>query len=241
MKDKTRILDVNIDKVTMEQAVEKGLLFAAQGGFHSVFTPNPEIIWAAQKDAELMDILAHADMLLADGIGVVIASKLIKDPLPARVAGYDFACKLFEQEGLRFFFFGAKPGVAIEAAEKLRKKYKDIQIVGTHHGYFKNEETDAIIEEINDSGANVLLVCLGVPKQEQWIYHNRDKLKPALCLGVGGTLDVLAGHVKRAPVFYQKVGLEWLYRVICQPSRIGRIAVLPLFLLKVAFQGKLKI
>lgn len=237
MIDKVRILGVNIDKVTMDQAIEKALSFINQEGFHCVFTPNPEIIWAAQKDKGLKNILDNADMLLADGIGVVIASKIIKDPLPERVAGFDFTCKLFEQKGLKFYFFGSKPGVADEAAEKVKKKYKNIQIVGTHHGYFKDNDSDEIIKDINQSGANVLLVCLGVPKQEQWIYKNKGKLKPSLCLGVGGTIDGLAEHVKRAPVIFQKLGMEWLYRTICQPSRIARISVIPLFLLKVFFKG----
>lgn len=240
MKEKISILNVNIDKITMKDAVKKGLSFVKEGGFHCIFTPNPEIIWRAQSDAELRDILNHANMLLADGIGVVIGSKLIKDPLPERVAGFDFVCKLFEQKGLKFFFFGAKPGIAEEAAQKATKQYIGMQVVGTQHGYFNPEETDEIIEKINLSGADVLLVCLGVPKQEQWIYRNKEKLKPSLCLGVGGTLDGLAGHVKRAPVLFQKIGMEWFYRLLCQPSRIKRIGVLPLFLLKVAMQRKNK-
>lgn len=238
MKNKINILNVNIDHVTMDEAVKRALSYIKQGGFHCIFTPNPEIIWQANQDEALMQILGQADMLLADGIGVIIASKILKTPLPERVAGFDFANRLFEQEGLRFFFFGAKPGVAEEAAKRTAEKYKGIQIVGTHHGYFKEEETDAIIEKINQSGADVLLVCLGVPKQEKWIYQNRNKLQPSLCLGVGGTLDGLAGHVKRAPVAFQKMGLEWFYRLLCQPSRIKRMGVLPLFLLKIIFGKK---
>lgn len=238
MTEKVTLLDVNIDRLTMEQAVEKGMRLISEGGFHSVFTPNPEIIWRATNDTELKTILNEADMLLADGIGVVIGSRLIGDPLPERVAGFDFACNLMKQKGLKFFFFGAKPGIAEEAAARVKAENPEVQIAGTHNGYFTDDETDGIIEEINQSGADVLLVCLGVPKQEQWIYKNKDRLKPSLCLGVGGTLDVLAGSVKRAPAIFQKLGLEWLYRTVKQPSRLGRIAVLPLFLLKVIFQPR---
>ena len=121
MNGKTKILNINIDKITMDEAVKKALEFVKQGGFHCVFTPNPEIIWQAQKDSELMDILSHADMLLADGIGVVIASRIINNPLPERVAGFDFVCNLFKQSNLKFLFLGAKPQIAEKAAENLIK------------------------------------------------------------------------------------------------------------------------
>lgn len=236
MSKKVKILDVNVNSITMERAVEKGLEFIKEGGFHSVFTPNPEIIWHSQKDAELKEILNNADMLLPDGIGVVMASKIKKQPMPERVGGYDFTRQMLKQPGISFFLFGAKPGVAERAAENLKKETPDIKIVGTRNGYFDDEkETDEIVSEINESGADVLVVCLGVPKQERWIYRNKEKLKPSLCIGVGGTLDVIAGAVKRAPDIYIKLNLEWLYRMIKQPSRIKRNWVLPAFILKVLF------
>ncbi len=236
MSKKVKILDINVNSITMERAVEKGLEFIKEGGFHCVFTPNPEIIWLSQKDAELKEALNNASMLLPDGIGVVMASKIKKQPMPERVGGYDFTREMLKQPGISFFLFGAKPGVAEKAAENLRKENPDIKIAGTRNGYFDDEkETDEIINEINNSGADVLIVCLGVPKQERWIYRNREKLKPSLSIGVGGTLDVIAGEVKRAPDIFIKLNLEWLYRTVKQPSRIKRNWVLFAFILKVIF------
>ena len=239
MSKKVKILDVNVNSITMQGAVEKALAFIKEGGFHCVFTPNPEIIWLAQKDKELKEVLDNADMLLPDGIGVVMASKIKKQPMPERVGGYDFTREMLKQPGISFFLFGAKPGVAEKAAENLKKENPEIKIAGTRNGYFDDEkETDEIINEINQSGADVLIVCLGVPKQERWIYRNREKLNPSLCIGVGGTLDVIAGEVKRAPDIYIKLNLEWLYRMVKQPSRIKRNWVLPAFILKVLFYDR---
>lgn len=232
---KIPILDVNIDSVTMEEAVERAL--ALEGNGHMIFTPNPEIIMAAQEDAALMEALNTADMLLPDGIGVVIASKILDTPLPERVPGFDFACRLLES-GRSFYLFGAKPGVAEEAARRLREKDPEINIVGTHHGYF-DDDSD-IIKDINEKKPDVLLVCLGAPKQERWIASRRTELEAKLMLGVGGTLDVLAGVVKRAPVFWQKVHLEWLYRALKEPSRFPRLMVLPRFVWRVIFSKRRK-
>ncbi len=223
----THILGVKINSVTMDDAIGFSEDFF-NGGVHSVFTPNPEIIMLAQKDKRLKEILNSADLTLADGIGVVIASRLLRNPLPERVAGFDFVCRLFDS-GRSFYLFGAKPGIAEEAAKRLRER--GVKVVGTHHGYF--EDDGEIIADINEKKPDILLVCLGAPKQEKWIADNKDKLSVSLCLGVGGTLDVLSGNAKRAPLFFQKCGLEWLYRAVCQPSRLFRLAALPRFLIYV--------
>lgn len=221
---KTKILGVDIDNVTMDEAVGITDGFFG-GGVHTVFTPNPEIIMLAQKDSQFKDILNRADLLLADGIGVVIASKLVNRPLPERVAGYDYVCRLFNS-GRSFYLFGSKPGVAETAAERLGEM--GVNIVGTHHGYF--DDDNEIINDINQKKPDILLVCLGAPKQEKWIDDNKDKLNVSLCVGVGGTLDVISGNVRRAPVFFQRAGVEWLYRAFSQPSRFVRLAVIPKFL-----------
>lgn len=234
MSEKVNIMGVKVDNITMDKAVGQAAELIKEGGFHCVFTPNPEIIWNARKDSELNTILNNADLLLPDGIGVIMASKIKKHPIPERVCGYDFTRRLLNVKGLSFFLFGAKPGVAERAAQKLKEENPDVHIAGTRNGYFSEEkDTDDIIKEINDSGADVLIVCLGVPKQERWIYRNRKKLKPSLCVGVGGTLDVIAGDVKRAPDIFIKLNLEWLYRMIKQPSRLKRNWVLPAFILNV--------
>jgi N-acetylglucosaminyldiphosphoundecaprenol N-acetyl-beta-D-mannosaminyltransferase len=166
-------------------------------------------------------------MLLPDGIGVVIASKMKGKPLKGRVPGFDFFVELLNS-GKKVFLFGSKPGVA--------DKVDFPNIVGRRNGYFSGDDVEEIIREINGSGAEVLAVCLGAPKQEIWIDENIDKLDVKLAIGLGGAIDVLAGEVKRAPVAWQKMGLEWLYRVIKEPKRIRRLGAIPLFLWRVLWQ-----
>ena len=235
---KVSILDIPIDVVTMDEAVEKVDAFVRVGGFHSVFTPNPEIIMLAQDDPKMASILKEADLVVPDGIGVVIASKLLKtETLPERVPGYDLIQNTMAQaanKGYKYFFFGGKPGVAEEAKLKMEEKYPGIEIVGCQDGYFKEEDTPAIVEAINESRANILLVCLGAPKQEKWIHENKEVLPYIrVAVGAGGSLDGMAGIVQRAPEIFQKIGLEWFYRLVRQPSRWKRMLVIPTFVGKV--------
>lgn len=237
MRETVEILGVNIDKVTEDEALCRAIEFLKGDFAAKIYTPNPEIIMSAQEDEEFKRILNEADLLTADGIGVVYGAKILKNPLPARVAGFDLTCSLLEylkdkEDGV--FLFGAKPGVAEIAAENLKKKYEGLKICGTNDGYFTEEDVPAIIEKINASGARLLLVCLGAKKQEKWISQNAAKLTSVrLCMGVGGTVDVFAGNVKRAPEFFIKLNLEWLYRLLKQPSRIGRYAAIPKFIVAV--------
>ncbi|MCK9479915.1 MAG: WecB/TagA/CpsF family glycosyltransferase [Firmicutes bacterium] len=223
----SEILGVKISKVTMEQAVDAAASFSARG-VCVVFTPNPEIIMFANSDENYKKALNSADMLLADGIGVVMAASLLKRPLPERVAGYDFVCRLLKA-GYSFYLLGAKPSVAERAAQKLINS--GVNVVGHHHGYFDDDDT--IIADINEKKPDVLLVCLGAPKQEYWITQNKSQLPNCICVGAGGTLDVLAGEVKRAPSFVQRANIEWLYRAIKQPSRFKRLLIIPKFLFKI--------
>jgi len=238
MNDKIDILGVPIDNVTMGEAVARISQYVASPDLHTVFTPNPEIIMLAKKNDRLFSILKNADLVVPDGIGVVIASKLHKgSALKERVAGYDLVqntMKQAMQKGYKYYFLGSKPGVAKEAAKEMIATYPGIQIVGTHDGYFKQEDSKDIIEEINASRANIILVALGAPKQEIWIHENKPLLKHAkVLIGVGGSLDVMAGVVKRAPLVFQKVGLEWFYRLLKEPTRIVRLLVLPKFIIEV--------
>lgn len=229
---RVKILGVPFDNLTMDQAVEKaGQLF--DGGVHYICTPNPEFVMQAQQDKEFMEILQKSDINLPDGIGVVIGSKIIKQPLKERVAGFDFLTRLFAQSGKSFYLFGGKPGVAELAAQKLAQQ--GTNVVGHHHGYF--DDDSEIIADIKAKQPDILLVCLGAPKQEKWIYNNIDKLNVSLCIGAGGSLDVFAGTVKRAPDIFIKLNLEWFYRLLKQPSRLPRMMNLPKFLLKVIFKG----
>lgn len=238
---KTNILGVNVDKVTYEEAVEKIMKMLNEWGNHVVFTPNSEIILMAYKDEEFCDVLNSADLLTADGIGVVHASKIVGNPVPERVAGFDISCGVIDEiakTGHRLFLFGGKPGVAETAAENLKAEYSLINIVGTRDGYFSPEENDMVVNEINSTSPDLVLVCLGAPKQEKWIFENREKLNCHVMMGVGGTVDVLAGTAERAPDIWCDLGFEWLYRLIKQPSRFFRMMALPKFALTVLFKGR---
>lgn len=240
---KIDVLGVPISKVTMAQATNMVDTFMKEEGLHAIYTPNPEIVMLAKDNPKFMETLKKADLVVPDGIGVVIASKIQKgEILEERVPGYDLVQNTMKQsveKGYKYYFFGSKPGVADEAAKKMRETYKGIQIVGTRDGYFGKEDEAAIIEDINTSGANILLVALGAPKQEEWIEtHRKDLPNVKVAVGVGGSLDGMAGIVKRAPIAFQKLGLEWFYRLLKQPTRFKRMLVLPIFLKEVVVNKK---
>ena len=179
MRKSVNILGVNIDKVTFSEAVDIAEDLLKTEGVSKIFTPNPEIVMKGKEDPEMRDILNSADLCTPDGIGVVYGSKILGDPVPERVAGFDLVCALLERiskTGEGVFLFGAKPGVAEIAKENMEKKYPGLMVSGTENGYFKEEDVPGIIEKINASGAKLLLVCLGAPKQEKWIFENQDKL-----------------------------------------------------------------
>lgn len=237
-----KILGVSLDMVDMNGAVEtfKGLIGEEKCSL--IVTPNSEIVVNAGKDPELMNIINSADLVIPDGIGLVYASKILGSPLKERVTGIDFLGRAFEilsGEGKSVFLLGSSPGengtqgTAELAADKIKEAYQGIEIAGTHHGYFSAAEEEKIVDLIRESRADFLCVALGSPKQEKFMYNHRDKLGVKAAIGVGGSLDVWAGTVKRAPLFYQKHGLEWLYRFIKEPSRYKRMIALPKFMIKV--------
>lgn len=229
------ILGVGFDNVTMEEALDRGMELLEQDGPHLVVTPNAEIVQLANHDRQFMEMIAGADLVIPDGIGVIYASKILGRPIKARVPGCDFAAGLMERmakSGHSLYLLGAKPGVAEEAAARLREAYPGLVICGTHDGYFK--EDAPVAEEIRRSGADVVFVCLGAPKQEKWISQNGAATGASLLIGLGGSLDVFSGRVERAPAFWQKVNLEWLYRGLRNPKRLKRIVKLPLFLVSAA-------
>lgn len=239
--EKINILGVNVDNVNMDGAVEKVLGFLSEDAPHAVFTPNSEIIMAAYKDEEFCKELNGASLIIPDGIGVVYASRILKAPLPERVPGFDLATNLIEklQDGSKsFYFFGGKPSVAEKAKENLLSKYPHLNICGLADGYFDDEKEKLIIEDIKSKKPDILFVCLGAPKQEKWINKHKDELGAKVLMGIGGSLDVFAGTVERAPEFYRNHGIEWLYRLIKQPSRFVRMLALPKFGLTVFFKGK---
>lgn len=236
------VLGVGFDNMTMDQAVAEGVRLMNTEGAHYVVTPNPEIVETCREDPEAMEAVQGADLVIADGIGVIYGAKLLGTPLKQKLPGIEFAQNLMgrmAQNGKTLFLLGAKPGVAEEAARRLREQYPGLTIVGTHDGYFK--EDGPVVEEIRRSGADVVFVCLGAPKQEKWMRTNGEATGAHLLLGLGGCLDVFSGTVQRAPEIYQKLGLEWFHRLLKNPSRVGRMMKLPLFLVHVVGEkGKKK-
>lgn len=239
---RTEILGVPVDMVNKDEAFEIFEESFAQPGVTMIVTPNSEIVQNASKDEELKKLIGEADLIIPDGIGLVYASKILGCPLRERVTGIDFLESIVAKlasSGESIYFLGSKPGVADAAAEKIKEKYPKLIVAGTHHGYFDAEDEADIVDEINKSGADFLCVALGAPKQEKFIAQHRaefEKVRGAI--GVGGSLDVWAGTLKRAPEFYRKHGLEWLYRFIQQPTRFKRMLALPAFMLRVIFTGK---
>ena len=228
---RTDILGVEFDDLTLEEAAAAGARLVEEPGFHYAVTPNPEFLLAAKSNPEFRQALLDAHLVLADGVGVAYAAKILGRPLKGRVPGIDFAQRLLSwmaHNGKRLFLLGAKPGVAELAAANLRDSHPGLLICGTHDGYF--QEDGPVVEEIRANGADVVFVCLGAPKQEFWMAQHGPDTGAHLMVGLGGSLDVFAGVVERAPAGFQRLGLEWLYRLIKQPSRIGRMAKLPLVL-----------
>ncbi len=203
-----------------------------------IATANAEMIMMATGNPGLMEALNEADLVVPDGAGTVWAAHELGYKMPERVAGYDLVQELLKiaptsENRFKMFFFGSAPGVAEAAKAKAEALYPGVEVVGCRNGFFTEADEPEIIREINESGADLLLCALGVPKQEIWIRKHLAELKISAAIGVGGTLDVMAGNVKRAPLWMQKAKLEWAYRVILQPSRIGRLAALPKFVLAV--------
>lgn len=236
------ILNVPVDMIDMEMAAERLAELMKTPGCSLIVTPNSEIIVNAGKDPELMEIIRSADLVIPDGIGLVYASRLLGNPLKERVTGIDFlnwVLDLLEKEGKSIYLLGSRPeaegslSVAEIAAYRMIEAFPGLKVAGTHHGYYKEEEEQDIVKDINSSGADFLCVALGSPKQEKFIARYREELGVKAAIGVGGSLDVWAGTVKRAPEFYRKHGLEWAYRFAQQPSRYKRIIALPKFMIKV--------
>ena len=233
------ILGVGFDNLTMGEAVERAFAMLHTEGADYVVTPNPEIVEVCREDAEAMAAVNGASLVLPDGIGVIKGAAILGTPLKERTPGVEFAAHLMERmagEGLSLYLLGAKPGVADLAAKNMAEKYPGLKIAGTHDGYFK--EDAPIVEEIRKSGADCVFVCLGAPKQEKWMAKNGAATGAKLLCGLGGSVDVFAGTVERAPKFWCDHNLEWFYRLCKEPRRIGRMMKLPLFLVHVRQEKK---
>lgn len=231
-----RILGVPFADITPEEAVGKAVSYLNNNGKSMIFTPNPEMVMEARKNEEFMEVLNSSTMNVPDGIGIVYGSKFTASPIKHRVAGYDLVQGVFDKMkdmGKTVYFFGGAPGIADRAKEAMEAKHKGLKVVGTASGYFDDKREKEIIAEINELRPDLLLVGIGFPKQEKWIYTHIKELNIKTAVGVGGSFDVMSGNVKRAPEFFINHGLEWFYRLITQPSRFIRMMQLPLFMLVV--------
>ena len=241
MLSEIKILGVKVNNISLEETYlrTKELIETSNKSCQMIFAPNTEFIMCAQKDKEFFEILNMSKLSTPDSIGIEMAAKRLGKPLKERIQGQKYFRKIVEEGeklGWSFYILGGKEDTPNKAVENLKKIYPKLNVVGLHEGYFENEEDEnKVIEEINSLQPNILIVAMGAPKQEKWIYANKDRLKVDVACGQGGTLDYEAGNVKRAPEIFQKIGLEWLWRLIKQPSRIVRMLVLPVFLFKVLF------
>lgn len=232
---KIDVLGIQFDDLTRQEAAARGAELLEEDAFHYVVTPNPEFILASEKDTEFRDMLNGADLVLPDGVGVVYSAKILGTPLKERVAGIEFAADMLSrlnETGGRLYLLGAKPGVAEEAGRRIVEQHPNITLCGTQDGYFKDEE-EALLR-VAAARPDLLFVCLGAPKQEKWMARWGRHTGARLAIGLGGALDVFAGSVERAPERWQKLGLEWAYRLKKEPRRAGRMAKLPLVLLQAA-------
>lgn len=232
---KINVLGINYNNVTIDEAADEiySLVELHNGGY--VVTPNAEIAEESFKQSELKEAIKQASVVLPDGAGVVLASKILSTPLVARAAGFDVSKVLLNklaENHKKLYILGSKPGTADTAAENVKRDYPGIQICGTHHGYFK--EDFEVIELIKKAEPDVIFVALGYPRQEIFMKNHRSEVN-AVMLGVGGSIDVFAGFVKRSPDFFIKHNIEWLYRLGCQPSRFIRMLKLPKYILRAIF------
>lgn len=238
MREITKILGIEFDNVDVNEAMQitKNLIETSNKSCRLIVAPNTEFIMTAQKDEEFYNILRSADLATPDSVGVMIGGKIQKKKFKARIPGQTYfreVCALAEKEGWTIYLLGGKEGIAQKASENLLKIYPNLKIIGCHEGYFTKDSEEDVIKEINELKPNVLFVAMGAPLQEKWINKHRNELKVDVAAGQGGTLDYESGNIKRAPKIVQKLCVEWLWRLILQPSRIERMIVLPVYLIKI--------
>lgn len=232
-ENKINILGFHIDNIRMAEAILKISGFIKDRTPHQVITANSLMLNAALENKRLKEVFRRSHLVVPDSIGILLAGKILGKPLAERVPGIDLMYQLFalcQKERYSIYLLGAKPGVAAQAAENIRRQFPRLNIAGTHHGYFTDREEDLVIEEICSQKPDILFVGLNIPHQELWIDQRLNSLGVPVMIGVGGSFDVISGRIKRAPAAMQKLGLEWLWRTIVEPWRVKRIILLPVFL-----------
>jgi N-acetylglucosaminyldiphosphoundecaprenol N-acetyl-beta-D-mannosaminyltransferase len=231
-----QILGLPVHVVDMRSALQTIDEYIRDRRPHHIITADASMLVMAQQDLPLRGIIAAADLITPDSTGILWAARRNGTALTERVSGVDIVeqlCALSPQHGYRIYFLGAAPGIAEQAANRMRQRYPGAQIDGTRDGYFTAEDTDGVVTEIRECAPDVLCVAMGIPKQEKWIAAQRDRLGVPVLIGVGGTLDVLSGTVRRAPRIMQRARLEWLWRVLSNPRKISKVMLLPRFVVMV--------
>jgi len=235
------ILGIDFVNKRFDQVVEELLSRINNKRKSFIVTANPEIVMYAHEHSDYKKIVQSADMVVPDGYGIILASKILGTPIMERVAGYDLTVRLLElgnKKKLKIYLLGGREETNQKAVENIHNTYPDIQIVGRHHGFFDWEKSQ-VTAEIKAANPDVVFVALGFPRQEQWIAKHLDQFSHGLFMGVGGSIDVLAGEVQRAPRIWQKLNLEWFYRLISQPTRWRRMVAIPRFIIQI-FKLKLR-
>jgi len=227
---KVRLLGMPLTPITLADALGEAERFLEENHPHMIVTPDASAVVRAQRDPELREIIEEADLVAPDGAGVVLAARMLNLPVNVRCSGCDMVeqlCRAAANKRRAVYLLGGEPGVAEEAAAKLKQRIPGLQVAGCHDGYFSDDEEPQIVEDIRRKCPGVLLVALGIPRQEKWIKQHLEELGVPICIGVGGSLDVISGRKRRAPVWMQRAGLEWLYRTMKEPSRLPRLVALP--------------
>ncbi|HLN65172.1 MAG TPA: WecB/TagA/CpsF family glycosyltransferase [Symbiobacteriaceae bacterium] len=215
---RAQILAIEVDQVTMAEAVDCCLGWIDGDTPRLVVTPNAEIAYRATHESDVAAIINSADLVIPDGAGIVMASKLLGHPVPERVAGTDLSTNLLaalsNQGRGRVYLLGARPEVVAEAVRRIQQRFPGVTVAGYHDGFFTPEEEPALIREIREAQVDVLFAGMGVPRQEKWLARHLTELNAKVSLGIGGTIDVWAGAVPRAPQWMQRTNLEWLFRIV---------------------------
>jgi N-acetylglucosaminyldiphosphoundecaprenol N-acetyl-beta-D-mannosaminyltransferase len=230
--DSVRILGMRIDRVSMQSALDLVEQFVAEGRPRHLVTADASMVVLARSDLELAEIVDQADLVTPDGAGILWAARKLRVPIADKVSGVDLVgqvSRLSAEKGYRLYFLGAGPGVAEEAARNLGDRFPGAAIVGTHDGYFNAEQESEILGQIRQAKPDVLFVAMGIPKQEKWIRRHKDELGVPVSIGIGGSFDVYSGRVRRAPDWFQRNGLEWLFRLCANPRKISKVMTLPKF------------
>ena len=224
---KQKLFNIYVNNLTMEECLNEIDKFINDGEYHYIVTPNVDHIVKLQHDYEFKKVYDNADLILTDGMPLIWYSRMLNEPIKEKLSGSDLfpkVCELASKKNYKVFLLGAKEGVAKEAAQRLEKKYKGLNIVGTYSPQFGFEENyqeiENIINIINESKPDILAVGLGAPKQEKFLYEYRKLLKVPVSLAIGASIDFEAGNIKRAPIWMQKSGFEWLYRLLKEPKRM---------------------